>query len=98
MLPGGKSMKRRTCRLCEQYVCKPCRIEKKLFFMLADRRLVQQTVRFCTSCFHNALMTKTMTIARHEIVFNNEMYGWSEPSVHSGSSGAELSIVDDLNL
>lgn len=96
MLPGGKSMKHRTCRLCSKYVCKRCRIEKKLFFMLADRRLVQQTVRFCAGCLHQALSTKTMTVVRHEVVFNAEMYGWSEPSV--GSSGTELSFVEDLNV
>ncbi|RLN79545.1 hypothetical protein BBJ28_00024304 [Nothophytophthora sp. Chile5] len=82
------------CGICSHYVCASCRIERKLHFMLSDRRMLEQEVAFCSQCYKEALETKTLTVASHELLFN-DVYGWSETCAYS--SGTEISMVDELN-
>lgn len=90
---GGKK-RRRTCKVCFQYVCSSCKVKHTLHFMLPDRKLVRQDVTFCRNCVEEALSVKTLVVARDEIQFS-DLYNWSD--VYASSSGTELTVLDDLN-
>ncbi|ETN00005.1 hypothetical protein PPTG_18387 [Phytophthora nicotianae INRA-310] len=82
------------CGVCARYVCSGCRIHKKLHFMMADRKMLEQEVAFCPKCYTEALNAKTVTVASQELLFN-DVYGWNE--VCAFTSGTEISLFDDLN-
>ncbi|KAG2850543.1 hypothetical protein PC129_g18265 [Phytophthora cactorum] len=82
------------CGVCSHYVCSACRIHKKLHFMMADRKMLEQEVAFCPRCYMEALDAKTVTVASQELLFN-DVYGWNEVCAYT--SGTEISVFDDLN-
>ncbi|ETP30029.1 hypothetical protein F442_20902 [Phytophthora nicotianae P10297] len=82
------------CGVCARYVCSGCRIHKKLHFMMADRKMLEQEVAFCPKCYTEALNAKTVTVASQELLFN-DVYGWNE--LCAFTSGTEISLFDDLN-
>ncbi|OWZ00841.1 hypothetical protein PHMEG_00027885 [Phytophthora megakarya] len=89
----GKAGASKLCNL-HDYVCSPCRIQKKLHFMMADRKMLEQEVAFCPHCYWKALHAKALTVARQELLFN-DVYGWNEVCAYT--SGTEISLFDDLN-
>ncbi|KAG7396915.1 hypothetical protein PHYBOEH_001559 [Phytophthora boehmeriae] len=93
-LLGGEK-RRRTCKVCFQYVCKSCREVRKLSFMLPDHRLVEQDVSFCGSCLKEAMAIEALTVAREEVASQGELYEWND--TYASSSGTELVPIDDLN-
>lgn len=93
-LLGGKKRKR-TCKICFQYVCKSCREVRKLCFMLPDHRLVEQEVSFCAPCLKEAQSVKAQAVARDEVVTRSDLYEWND--TYASSSGTELVPIDDLN-
>ncbi|KAL4099162.1 hypothetical protein PRIC1_006972 [Phytophthora ramorum] len=82
------------CGVCSLYVCSSCRIQKKLHFLLADRKMMEQEVAFCPKCYKEALDAKTAAVASRELLFN-DVYGWNETCAYT--SGTEISLFDDLN-
>ncbi|KAG1683326.1 hypothetical protein DVH05_005322 [Phytophthora capsici] len=82
------------CGVCTRYVCSCCRIQKKLHFMLMDRKMLEQEVAFCPRCYMGALDAKTMAVASQELLFN-DVYGWNEVCAYT--SGTEISLFDELN-
>ncbi|KAG3098226.1 hypothetical protein PI125_g15409 [Phytophthora idaei] len=82
--------------VCVTCLKKPsaCRIHKKLHFMMADRKMLEQEVAFCPRCYMEALDAKTVTVASQELLFN-DVYGWNEVCAYT--SGTEISVFDDLN-
>ncbi|KAG2809122.1 hypothetical protein PC111_g16190 [Phytophthora cactorum] len=82
--------------VCVSCLKKPsaCRIHKKLHFMMADRKMLEQEVAFCPRCYMEALDAKTVTVASQELLFN-DVYGWNEVCAYT--SGTEISVFDDLN-
>ncbi|KAL4140831.1 hypothetical protein PRNP1_015111 [Phytophthora ramorum] len=67
---------------------------KKLHFLLADRKMMEQEVAFCPKCYKEALDAKTAAVASRELLFN-DVYGWNETCAYT--SGTEISLFDDLN-
>ncbi|KAG6959416.1 hypothetical protein JG688_00010091, partial [Phytophthora aleatoria] len=81
--------------VCVTCLKKPaCRIHKKLHFMMADRKMLEQEVAFCPRCYMEALDAKTVTVASQELLFD-DVYGWNEVCAYT--SGTEISVFDDLN-
>uniref|UniRef100_H3GRF0 FYVE-type domain-containing protein n=1 Tax=Phytophthora ramorum TaxID=164328 RepID=H3GRF0_PHYRM len=77
------------CGVCSLYVCSSCRIQKKLHFLLADRKMMEQEVAFCPKCYKEALDAKTAAVASRELLFN-DVYGWNETCAYT--SGTEISL------
>ncbi|KAE8903325.1 hypothetical protein PF005_g13430 [Phytophthora fragariae] len=82
------------CGVCSSYVCACCRIQKKLHFMMLDRKMLQQEVAFCPRCYREALDAKAVTVASQELLLN-DVYGWNERCAYT--SGTEISLLDELN-
>lgn len=82
------------CGGCSRYVCSGCRIQRKLHFMMLDRKMLQQEVAFCPRCYREALDAKAATVASQELLFN-DVYGRNE--LCAITSGTEISLFDELN-
>ncbi|KAE9223636.1 hypothetical protein PF002_g14911 [Phytophthora fragariae] len=68
--------------------------DKKLHFMMLDRKMLQQEVAFCPRCYREALDAKAVTVASQELLLN-DVYGWNERCAYT--SGTEISLLDELN-
>jgi len=82
------------CAVCARYVCSTCRLKRKLHFLMADRKMLEQEVAFCPRCYKEALDAKAVAVASQELLFN-DVYGWNEVCAYT--SGTEISLFDDLN-
>ncbi|KAG7388249.1 hypothetical protein PHYPSEUDO_012907 [Phytophthora pseudosyringae] len=54
----------RTCKLCVGYLCKSCRIQRKLTFVGSDLELEQRKVSFCGLCLQKVRTMSPMEVAR----------------------------------
>ncbi|CAH0478965.1 unnamed protein product [Peronospora belbahrii] len=57
-----------TCKLCFGYVCRGCKIQKKLSFVTPDLLLAQRKVTFCAVCLNNAIRAPAAAAARAQIL------------------------------
>ncbi|KAL3667608.1 hypothetical protein V7S43_007162 [Phytophthora oleae] len=59
----GKSDKR-TCKLCVGYLCRGCRLQRKLTFVGSDHELEQRKVSFCGLCLQQVRRMSPLDVAR----------------------------------
>ncbi|KAG1683940.1 hypothetical protein DVH05_012463 [Phytophthora capsici] len=79
---GSKILqKKRHCRICTRYMCVDCRRQHQLTFVLPDMRLKQRLVTICRSCEVEALSVNAKTIARDELLHNNQVQRWESDEV-----------------
>ncbi|KAG2784795.1 hypothetical protein JG687_00012650 [Phytophthora cactorum] len=53
-----------TCKLCAGYLCRSCRIQRKLTFVGSDLELEQRKVSFCGLCLQKVRTMSPMEVAR----------------------------------
>ncbi|GMF18731.1 unnamed protein product [Phytophthora lilii] len=53
-----------TCKLCVGYLCRSCRIQRKLTFVGSDMQLEQRKVSFCGLCLQQVRTMSPMEVAR----------------------------------
>ncbi|ETP53635.1 hypothetical protein F442_01483 [Phytophthora nicotianae P10297] len=53
-----------TCKLCAGYLCRSCRIQRKLTFVGSDLELEQRKVSFCGICLQKVRTMSPMEVAR----------------------------------
>lgn len=56
-----------TCRLCFEFVCSKCRIQKKLQFITPDLQMERRKVTFCVACMNESITASAVEVARAEI-------------------------------
>ncbi|KAI9910805.1 hypothetical protein PsorP6_010897 [Peronosclerospora sorghi] len=53
-----------TCKLCAGYLCRSCKIQRKLTFVASDLELEQRKVAFCGLCLQTVRTMSPMEVAR----------------------------------
>ncbi|OWZ09319.1 hypothetical protein PHMEG_00017995 [Phytophthora megakarya] len=56
-----------TCKLCEGYLCRSCRIQRKLTFTSSDRQIEQRKVSFCGLCLQQARTMSPMEMIMEQM-------------------------------
>uniref|UniRef100_H3GR26 FYVE-type domain-containing protein n=1 Tax=Phytophthora ramorum TaxID=164328 RepID=H3GR26_PHYRM len=74
-----------TCKLCAGYLCRSCRLQRKLAFVGADHQLEMRKVSFCGVCLQNVRSTSPLEAAREDAMGPSKRIVYFDSSLTSSS-------------
>lgn len=88
VLAVTRDSRRRTCRICRQYVCSSCKIKKRMSVIdAATDKLERRDVAFCSTCVRHAVALSSFVVAQREVAAR----GSSSCSLASDDWGVSVS-------
>ncbi|GMF20578.1 unnamed protein product [Phytophthora lilii] len=91
----GKLMRHHsTCKLCFGYVCRSCKIEKKLSFMTPDLKMTQRKVTFCSSCVSDVIASSPSALPKASGCWGH-VVGFTRPRNLSGVSSGWGTVLEN---